>query len=102
MKMTYKAITAYLILSSAMFTSSSFASEGPKMARVLVNVSATICTDPENRSECYSIISAVAEMSRMVGETAANCGDDMSSDFCISNKTDSLIIQNWYDTYGKK
>ncbi|HFC9869874.1 TPA: hypothetical protein ACF0W1_005117 [Klebsiella pneumoniae] len=100
--MTYKAITAYLILSSAMFTSSSFASEGPRMARVLTNVSATICTDPERRSECYSIISAVAEMSRMVGETAANCGDDVSSDVCIYSKTDSLIIHNWYDAYGKK
>lgn len=100
--MIYKAVAVPLTLSCLMFAATSFAKEGPKMAQVLTNVSATICTSPEKREECYAMIAAVAEMSRVVGETAANCGGDVSSKVCIYNKTDSVIIQNWYDGSAKK
>lgn len=97
MKMNYKALTVPLSLSCLMFVATTFAEEGPKMARVLPNVSATICQSPEKREECYAMIAAVAEMSRVIGEQAAVCGDDVNSKVCINSKTDSVIIQNWYN-----
>lgn len=100
--MIYKAVAVPLVLCALMFSAASQAAEGPRMARVLTNVSSTICTSPEKRAECYSMIAAVAEMSRTVGETAAICGDDVSSKTCIYNKADNAIIQNWYSSTGDK